>query len=229
MRIAPPSARHLGRFDPRAVAGARPHCLRSPALQHRVGPARRHGRAGSRWPGCSPARSASPFRPACVFAALLAGGGVRVRTGRRARARDRAAPRRPGGAARARGHLAAGGGARGRAARGLAPRAWPAAPHPVGARGRRGARRDRVRGPAGGRRPLARRAALGGAEAAGRRCSTPCSPGWSARRPPTRHPRRGRRCGCGLARSTGRCWRRPRRSCSRSSRFELSSAGSRRA
>ena len=217
-----------GPIRPAGRGGGCPHCVRSPAVQHRVGVARRRRRLARAGLGALPpgarARACRPRlrRPAGRH-------GVRVRAGRRARARDRAAARRPGRAARARGHLAACGGARGRAARGFAPRARPAAPHPVRARGRRGARRDRLRGPAGGRRPLACRAALAGAEAAGRHCSTPCSPGWSARRPPTRHLRRRRRCGCGLARSTGRCWRPPRRWCWRSSRFEPWSAGSHRA
>ena len=123
--------------------------------------------AGSRWPGCSPARSASPCPPAWSSPACwparrscsrwAAGSGSRSRC---------AGPSGP--AARARGHLAAGGGARGRATRGLAPRARPAGPRPVGARGLRGARRDCLRGPAGGCRPLPCGSALAGADAAGR-------------------------------------------------------------
>ena len=114
-----------------------------------------------------------PIAAGLLFAAVLAGGRVRVRARRRPRTRHCAATRRPGRAARARGHLAACGGTRERAARGLAPSPRPPATPALGAGSRRRARRDRIRGSPGGRRPRAGSAPLGCSQApsgaAGRR------------------------------------------------------------
>ena len=81
-RSRSPSAPAGGRFDPRAVAGRRPHCLRSPAFEHRVaradhrdGLARRRlaaARALSRTP-VPPAWSSRRCSPPTAFVFALGG------------------------------------------------------------------------------------------------------------------------------------------------------------
>ena len=136
---------------------------------------------------------------------------VRVRPRRRPRPRHRAQTRGPGGAAGARGNLAALGRAGDRAARGLAPSPRPPATGALGARGLRGARRDRLRGPPRRRRSRARRAALGGAEAPSRPARRGPGLGDPRSRPPTSHQRPRPQCGCAPGRSTTRCSPPPQR------------------
>ena len=145
--------------------------------QHRVGRCSPPFPAGSRSRGCCRGPDPEPVPAGLVFAAILAagafafalGGGLGLDT----------ALRRAGRAALlvlVATWLRAAAGAAG--LREVSRRALgTAAARAVGRRGRRGARRDRGRGPAGGGGPLARRARSRRRRSARSRCSTRCSSG----------------------------------------------------